>query len=68
MGKTKLQSDKKVCATCEYWCGDRRPGDRERRWVEFELAQKAECMVRHGYRAHSITPQCQKYKKLGWMQ
>lgn len=68
MVRNRLQKDRKVCATCEYWLGERCPVRQTKRWVEFESNERAGCMQRVSYQSNPVALACQKYQKLGWLE
>lgn len=67
MGKRIYDSKRQVCATCEYWCGNRTPTDKSCRRLVVEDTQKSTCIVRRGYVAGATYLKCAKYKKVGWL-
>lgn len=67
MARNRLQKDRKVCATCEYWLGERCPAGQAKNWVEFEFNQTAGCMQIIGRKSNPVAPACHKYDKIGWL-
>ena len=68
MAKNRATSERKICATCEYWSGEQICCSPSRRQVEYETNQYAECLAIYGHKSQAANVKCPKYQKLGWMQ
>lgn len=69
MGKKVITSSRRICATCDNWCGERKPHGAAHHYVEFEDTQKSSCVTRPcNSQVKATNLQCPNYKKLGWLK
>ena len=66
--KNTNSKSKKICATCDYWLGARKPTNGACKYVEYESSEQNACAIKKGHTAKAIDPWCSKYQKLSWLK